>query len=94
MLPTQNYTVLYTTRRAREGWFNAQVMEPVGYEMESDIQETLHSDLKRNLGARVASGNKTENQTMIDGPLFDKYQFFTPGECPLRPNLAASRNEY
>lgn len=80
MLPTQNYTVLYTTRRAREGWFNAQVMEPVGYEMESDIQESLHTDLKRNLGARLASDNKTDNQTMIDGPLFDRYQFFTPGE--------------
>ncbi|KEF51417.1 uncharacterized protein A1O9_12566 [Exophiala aquamarina CBS 119918] len=79
MLPTQKYTVLYTTRRAREGWFNAQVLEPLDYEMDSDIQEALHSDLKRNLGTRVASGNKTENQTMIDGPLFDKYQFFTPG---------------
>lgn len=80
MLPNQNYTVLYTTRRAREGWFNAQVLEPVGYEMDTETQEALHTDLKRNLGARVASGNKTENQTMIDGPLFDKYQFFTPGK--------------
>lgn len=85
MLPTQNYTVLYTTRRAREGWFNAQVMEPAGYEMESDIQESLHTDLKRNLGARLASDNKTENQTMIDGPLFDRYQFFTPGESSVSP---------
>lgn len=80
MLPTQKYTVLYTTRRAREGWFNAQVLEPLDYEMDTDIQEALHTDLKRNLGRRLAGSDKTENQTMIDGPLFDKYQFFTPGK--------------
>jgi len=33
--------------------------------------------MKRDLGGRAA--NQTGNQTMIDGTLFDKYQFFTPG---------------
>lgn len=80
MLPTQNYTVLYTTKRARQAWFSAQVLEPKEYKMESEIQEALHIDLKRNLGTAVQSGNKTDNQTLIDGPLFDRYQFFTPGK--------------
>jgi len=90
MLPTQKYTVLYTTKRGREGWFNAQVLEPLDYEMDSDIQEALHTDLRRNLGRRVARDEKTENQTMIEGPLFDKYQFFTPGKQYLY--LEISRN--
>ncbi|KIW42390.1 uncharacterized protein PV06_05949 [Exophiala oligosperma] len=76
MLPIQNYTVLYTT--ARSGL--VEEVEPKEYDMESQIQESLHIDLKRDLGldARAGSGTKS-NQTMIDGPLFDKYQFFTPG---------------
>ncbi|KAL6250441.1 hypothetical protein RBB50_002743 [Rhinocladiella similis] len=76
MLPTQNYTVLYTT--ARSGV--VEVVEPKEYDMESQVQESLHIDLKRDLGLDARAGNGAKNnQTMIDGPLFDKYQFFTPG---------------
>ncbi|EXJ78977.1 hypothetical protein A1O3_08477 [Capronia epimyces CBS 606.96] len=77
MLPTQNYTVLYTTTRGRNGLVGAQQPEQTEYEMESAIQDSLHLDLKRDLGAHGA--NQTGNQTIIDGPLFDKYQFFTSG---------------
>lgn len=77
MLPTQNYTVLYTT--ARSGV--VEVVEPKEYDMESQVQESLHIDLKRDLGLDARAGNGAKNnQTMIDGPLFDKYQFFTPGK--------------
>ncbi|KIW17405.1 hypothetical protein PV08_04599 [Exophiala spinifera] len=76
MLPTQSYTVLYTTTRAGA----VEVVESVEYDVESQLQESLHIDLKRDLGLVVRAGNGTKNnQTMIDGPLFDKYQFFTPG---------------
>jgi len=77
LLPTQNYTVLYMTTRAVDSGLAAQQVEPTDYDMKSRIQESMHIGLKRDLGLRA--GNKTENQTMIDGPLFDKYQFFTPG---------------
>jgi hypothetical protein len=54
------------------------------YDFESPIQEALHMDLKRNLGAGITAQNGSKspssNQTMIDGPLFHKYQFFTPGK--------------
>lgn len=79
MLPTQNYTVLYTTSRAREGWAVAMDVDAKEYDMDASIQESLHMDLKRDLGLHASESN---NQTMIDGPLFDKYQFFTPGMFP------------
>ncbi|EXJ96466.1 hypothetical protein A1O1_01592 [Capronia coronata CBS 617.96] len=77
LLSTQNYTVLYTTTRAQDGSLMAQQLEKTEYDMDSPIQDSLHLDLRRDLGAHAA--NRTGNQTMIDGPLFDKYQFFTPG---------------
>ncbi|KIX93349.1 uncharacterized protein Z520_10992 [Fonsecaea multimorphosa CBS 102226] len=82
LLPTQNYTVLYTTSRTQDGILVAQGADgkdAAEYDMDSQIQESMHIDLKRDLGVH-ASANKTgNNQTMIDGPLFDKYQFFGPG---------------
>jgi hypothetical protein len=76
-LPKQNYTVLYTTTRHAGGRFTAQSEETTEYDMPSQIQDTLHMDLKRDLGLHARA--KEGNQTIVDGPLFDKYQFFTPG---------------
>lgn len=83
LLPSQNYTVLYTTTRASDNGFVATQMEKTEYEMESPVQDAMHSDLKRDLGVRAA--NETGDQKLIDGPLFHRYQFFTPGMC--RPTL-------
>lgn len=88
LLPTQNYTVLYTTTRAAGGSVGAQQHEQTEYGMDSSIQESLHLDLKRDLGAHAA--NRTGNQTLVDGPLFDKYQFFTPGTDISLPYSTAS----
>jgi hypothetical protein len=79
LLPKQNYTVLYTTTRSADGMVVAQGKEPLEYDMESQLQESLHLDLKRDLGVHALANKTGNNQTMIDGPLFDKYQFFTPG---------------
>ncbi|KAI1614585.1 BIG/ATPase V1 complex, subunit S1 [Exophiala viscosa] len=76
LLPSQKYTVLYTTTRAKHSGFMATQVEKTEYEMESQIQDAMHSDLKRDLSARAS--NQTENH-LIDGPLFHRYQFFTPG---------------
>lgn len=78
LLPNQNYTVLYyTTTTSQDGPAHEQ---PKEYEMLdsewSPIEESLlHLDLKRDLGVH----QKQNNQTQVDGPLFDRYQFFTPG---------------
>ena len=74
MIPSSNYTMLYTTTPNRRT-SNPDSKE---YAMDSEIQESLHMDLKRDLGANAA--NSTSNQTVVDGPLFHKYQFLTPGE--------------
>jgi hypothetical protein len=79
LLPKQNYTVLYMTTRSADGMVVAQGKEPLEYDMESQLQESLHLDLKRDLGVHALANKTGNNQTMIDGPLFDKYQFFTPG---------------
>ncbi|RMZ81935.1 hypothetical protein DV737_g2303, partial [Chaetothyriales sp. CBS 132003] len=61
MIPTHNYTLVYTTSP------QTAVDEGREYAMDSsDIQESLHLDLKR-------------AETLVDGPLFHRYQFFTPG---------------
>lgn len=68
-----SYTVIYTTTPLNATLPSLQVEEPL-YEPEFESQE--HLDLKRNLMARVvANGNATD-----DRPLFEKYQFFTPGK--------------
>jgi hypothetical protein len=68
VVPSQTYTVLY--RRV-------QVAETGVYEMESQVQEAMHIDLRRDLSGGMRK--RANNETLVDGPLFDKYQFFTPG---------------
>lgn len=71
-LLSSNYTVLYTTTPT------GATEEATEYNMDSDVQESLHMGLKRDLGSEFQ--RRATNQTIIDGPLFDKYQFFTPGK--------------
>jgi hypothetical protein len=76
MLPSSDYTVLYTTSPS-QGKKNA---EPAGgYVMDAEAQEMLHIDLKRDLSPR-ASNSSGGNTTLVDGALFERYQFFTPGK--------------
>lgn len=66
------YTVIITTA-------------PVGYVLEGDRQDdpiytpvfdaTAHIDLKRDFGIRADNSSKKHDTR----PLFEKYQFFTPG---------------
>jgi hypothetical protein len=65
---TQSYTLIYTTT-------------PPHGEMlyEAAFEEPVHMDLKRQLMGRVPMETKV-NDTR---PLFEKYQFFTPGLFPL-----------
>ncbi|KPI45846.1 uncharacterized protein AB675_598 [Cyphellophora attinorum] len=75
MLPSSDYTVLYTTSPSQ----GKKDAEPAGgYVMDSEAQEMLHIDLKRDLSPR-ASNSSSGNTTLVDGALFERYQFFTPG---------------
>lgn len=76
MLPSPNFTVIYTTSSANVlPEFEHQ--EPGTYEMDDSYQAPLHMDLKRDFNVRESA---TDNSTMSKAPLFDKYQFLSPGK--------------
>jgi hypothetical protein len=77
IVPSQTYTVLYVTSPGQMSR-RVQVAETGVYEMESQAQEAMHNDLKRDLSGGIIK--RANNETLVDGPLFDRYQFFTPGE--------------
>lgn len=84
----KDYTVLYTTTPDRS---SKKVLseEPNVYEMGDEASlplEAMRIDLKRDLSRR-AGGKVYENQTMVDGPLFEKYQFLSPGMSPSKPPI-------
>ena len=76
VMPSTNYTVLYTT--STRASTTKSLGEAEEYVMESEMEELLHTDLKRDLSTHQMQ--KRENITLPDGGLFEKYQFFTPGK--------------
>ena len=77
MIPSKNYTVLYATT-ASSTFHKSSAPEANEYEMEGPLQDAMHVDLKRDVETR--SLRSRNNQTMVDGPLFEKYQFLSPGK--------------
>ena len=76
LLPSSNYTVLYTTSTSTKGPSD----QYAGYNMDAtSLEKTLHMDLKRDLNTHDFSKRAT-NITLPEGALFERYQFFTPGE--------------
>ncbi|ELR01948.1 hypothetical protein VC83_02922 [Pseudogymnoascus destructans] len=77
-LKGRSYAVLFATTPV-----NSKTPAPVVHDSVSDVpnyesefQEPLHSEIKRQTGAmRRSDGGKTVDRR----PLFEKYQFFTPG---------------
>lgn len=72
-LPHQNYTVLYTTTPELHP---KPFHEATKYEMDP-LFETLHIDLKRDVDFHPSESSG--NATYVDGPLFERYQFLSPG---------------
>jgi hypothetical protein len=63
-----DYTVIYTGK---------ETQEPKSYEAE--FKDTTRQELKRQLGQVNQRANETDKR-----PLFEKYQFFTPGKFHIR----------
>ena len=87
MLRSNDYVVLYTT--TTPGHSSRPQAEMEQYEMGSEqdnLQYKIHIDMKRDLGMQSRDVKIVGNQTLIDGPLFDKYQFFTPGKSRHSPD--------
>lgn len=77
IIPSQNYTVLYTTSPPAHAPYQ-RVSEASRYEMETPLVEVMHLDLKRDVDFQPKQSHS--NQTIVDGPLFERYQFLSPGK--------------
>lgn len=71
-----DYTLVYLT----ESVHASRIAEPKNYDAELPLTELLHGGelVRRDLVSR--KNGSSSNQTVVDGPVFDKYQFFTPGK--------------
>ncbi|KAK5943244.1 hypothetical protein PMZ80_004251 [Knufia obscura] len=73
-----DYTLIYTTTSVHAQKNTVPASESREYQAELPLADVMHNgELRRSLAKRQ-DGNTT-NQTVVDGPLFDKYQFLSPG---------------
>lgn len=79
LLPSRDFTVLFTTTPpgVRCESSENESEEKLSFEMDREFQEPLHTNLKRDVA--IHQPRKVGNQTIVEGPLFEKYQFFSPG---------------
>ena len=76
LLSSNKFTVIYTTTPPNAAHQPASV-ESESYEMDAQFQTPVHMDLKRDFSThkRASDGNIT----LPDGPLFERYQYLSPG---------------
>lgn len=79
LLSSNKYTVVYTTSPPTTGHQLAPA-EPEPYEMDALFQAPVHMELRRDLShqKRASDGNIT----LPNGPLFERYQYLSPGSLP------------
>lgn len=85
LLRNRNFTVIYTTTPDVLDGNPAATLKQ--YEM-YNYDQPLHTDLKRDI--RPEPLKSVGNQTLVDGPLFERYQFLSPGKRPVLPILQPS----
>lgn len=74
----KDYTLVYTTTSKASESGKVPASETTEYDSELPLADMMHNgELRRSLIARKEKQHN--NQTMVDGPLFDKYQFLSPG---------------
>jgi len=74
----EDYTLIYATTSVHAQQNSIPASESQEYEAELPVADMMHSgELRRSLARRKEG--LTSNQTVVDGPLFDKYQFLSPG---------------
>ncbi|CAD6586286.1 MAG: hypothetical protein ASARMPREDX12_003050 [Alectoria sarmentosa] len=76
LLSPNMFTVIYTTTPPNAAHQPASA-ESESYEMDAQFQVPVHMDLKRDFSnhKRASDGNIT----LPDGPLFERYQYLSPG---------------
>ncbi|KAL8750201.1 MAG: hypothetical protein Q9199_007226 [Rusavskia elegans] len=79
LLPTSKYTVIYTTS-PYTAHKSTEHVEPEMYEMDSSFSSSQsHLGIKRDFSVHGKRAEDGGNVTLPDAPLFEKYQYFTPG---------------
>ncbi|MCJ1251068.1 hypothetical protein MMC30_008299 [Trapelia coarctata] len=77
MLPSTKYTVIYATTPLSPS-HNHDAQEPTSlYEMDHTLSPLVHMDLKRDVSVHESASKNSSNSSSL--PLFEKYQYFTPG---------------
>ncbi|KAI9819065.1 MAG: hypothetical protein M1832_004107 [Thelocarpon impressellum] len=76
LLPTRKYTVMYTTTPSSSV---DSSQYPGGSDTSYKHVAASPGEGDNELKRRTFVGARETNNTLIDGPLFERYQFFTPG---------------
>ena len=79
LLAHRNYTVIYTTSPKLSPGSSSESNKESEYEMASSSEPFFNTDLKRDLQGNLQK-RLDNNVTLVDGPLFERYQFLTPGK--------------
>ncbi|KAL8734430.1 MAG: hypothetical protein Q9181_003210 [Wetmoreana brouardii] len=91
LLPTSKYTVIYLTTPSTSrssspvnpnSVSHDHHLEQETYEMDTSFSSQQHMELKRDFAAHL-NEKREENITLPDAPLFERYQYFTPGTSSL-----------
>lgn len=81
VLSSNKFTVIYTTTPPHSAHQPTSAeTETESYEMDTQFQAPVHMDLKRDFSVHKRASDA--NITLPDGPLFERYQYFTPGISP------------
>ena len=76
VLSPNKFTVIYTTTPPHSA-HQPMSAETESYEMDAQFQAPVHMELKRDFSVHKRASDA--NITLPDGPLFERYQYFTPG---------------
>lgn len=76
LLSSNKFTVVYTTTPL-DAAHQISSAEAESYEMDAQFQAPVHMELKRDFSNHKRASDS--NITLPDGPLFERYQYLTPG---------------
>lgn len=77
----EDYTLIYVTESRHDTETKQDADDGKEYFMESEVPLVSHGELAKRALGTLKNSTSSSNQTIVDGPLFDKYQFFSPGTC-------------
>ncbi|KAL8968609.1 MAG: hypothetical protein Q9183_002380 [Haloplaca sp. 2 TL-2023] len=81
-LPTSKYTVIYTTTPSStppNAATHHDHLDQQIYEMDTSFSSQHHMEIKRDVNGHTVMGKREENVSLPDAPLFERYQYFSPG---------------